>query len=319
MTTEHDRTLEGFYQWEPAIEVTAECLSTVFPTQINGTDVHICMPLFADDGSFLSEPQMLYKRPPSYHNVDPDNAWGEWKSWNNEPDGKQVPVTVNVRRVRVATNISDDADPHQAALQLDEHLLGWWLNVRAWIEVLTGQDLSMLGDRRQLGPNIFHFWVGTDDGFMSPLPFLIPVPIPPQARALTAYGFNLCLEKTAANEAPPTEWLFYRDAWSLHQAHEWRRAVLDASTAAEIAITAWLDNHAPAQVLTDLAAHPKTLRPLSTLFQNHGGALPDNFGDLVVDPRNHAAHRGRALSEAESRSAIETVKALLDATTPLPT
>ena len=310
------RTIEGFYQWDPAIEVTAQCLNTIFPTEINGADFHVCMPYSTVDGR-LVEPTMLYRRPTSYVEVDPANAWGEWKSWDTQDDGLRVPVTINVKRVRLVTHVSTDAEANHAALHLDGVLDRWWLNLRAWIEILTGQDLSTLGDRRRLGPNTVHLWTGTDEGLMNPLAFAINVPIPPQARALTDYGFNLCLQKVAANEVPPTEWLFLRDSRSLHQAHEWRRAVLDAATAAEIAATAWLDAHAPDEVRTQLAAHPKPLGPLSKLFQDNGGTLPDDFVGRLLTPRNHAAHRGHTLSLEESQSAIDTVTELLESTSPI--
>jgi hypothetical protein len=40
---------------------------------------------------------------------------------------------------------------------------------------------------------------------------------------------------------PPAEWLFIRDARSLLSAGDFRRAVIDACTAAELSVTALID------------------------------------------------------------------------------
>jgi hypothetical protein len=48
-----------------------------------------------------------------------------------------------------------------------------------------------------------------------------------------------------------------------------------------------------------------------------GGAVPDDFQKLVVDPRNDAAHRGVSLTSEQSAAAIDATAKLLVGTTPL--
>jgi hypothetical protein len=178
----------------------------------------------------------------------------------------------------------------------------------------------MLGDRKTTGPKVFHFWVGNLDGTMRPSPMTFSGSFFPPADSLTAGGFQLCLAKAVQDETPPLEWLFLRDARSLHNAGDWRRAVIDAATASEIAITEWLDRRLDATELavkSALLSRPRPLGPLTDLFSTLGGELPAGFKNQLVNPRNRAAHGGNFLSAAESEAAINSATTLLTATSPL--
>jgi hypothetical protein len=93
--------------------------------------------------------------------------------------------------------------------------------------------------------------------------------------------------------------------------------VIDTATAAEVAITSWIDSNADAKVKAALAKKPRTLGGLHKLYTELGGTLPDDFQKLVVDPRNDAARRGMSLTSEQSAAAIDATAALLKATTPL--
>jgi hypothetical protein len=44
--------------------------------------------------------------------------------------------------------------------------------------------------------------------------------------------------------------------------------------------------------------------------------MPDDFQQVVVKPRNDAAHRGMSLTSEQSAAAIDATAKLLEATTP---
>jgi hypothetical protein len=128
------------------------------------------------------------------------------------------------------------------------------------------------------------------------------------------------LSAVASGQTPPPERLHLSDARSLHNDGQWRRAVIDAATAAEVAITSWLDNRlstAEPDVKAALLNTPLTLGRLHRLYTQLGGTLPSDFDNLVVRPRNNAAHRGMPLTPEESAAAIETTATLLDGTSPI--
>jgi hypothetical protein len=140
------------------------------------------------------------------------------------------------------------------------------------------------------------------------------------AGTLTSLGLQACLDAVARGQAPPAERLHLSDARALHNDGQWRRAVIDAATAAEVAITSWLDKRlssAEPEVKTALLSTPLTLGRLHRLYTQLGGELPPAFERNVVTPRNHAAHRGMPLTQEESAAAVETTAALLDAASPI--
>ncbi|WP_155945213.1 hypothetical protein [Mycobacterium marinum] len=185
---------------------------------------------------------------------------------------------------------------------------------------MTGQDLANLGEGRPKRPQNFHLWAGSSGGTMRPLAMMFQGNIFGQEPALTALGLAGCFSAIARGQAPPPERLHLSDARSLHNDGQWRRAVIDAATAAEVAITSWLDQRlktAEPDVKLALLDTPLTLGRLHRLYTRLGGTLPNDFDNLVVKPRNNAAHRGMSLTPAESAAAIGTTAALLDATTPI--
>lgn len=308
--------IEGFYDWGPGVVVTADCLGQSYQTALAGRALIVTLPAF--DGTAIVEPALRYKRPDDYVDVDPPNPWGELRGWNNAEDGSVVPVLACIKRVRLWFPVmADEAAEPSLGPALDNLLSPWWDALSSWIEVATGQDLAKLGDRRPKQPQTFHLWSGNGDGTMRPLAMAFHATGFPPSHPLPSHGLQACLSAVAKGQAAPPERLHLSDARSLHNNGQWRRAVIDAATAAEVGITSWIDSNADAMVKEDLAKKPRTLGALWRFYEKLGGAVPDDFQRLVVNPRNDAAHRGMALTPEQSAAAIDAVAALLNATTPL--
>lgn len=263
-SSEEGHLVEGFYEWGPGIVLTAECLGQSYRAGLAERTLVITCPLFEQGKGLLAEPPSRYRRPSSYVNMTPENGWGELRAWANDESGAILPQTACVKRVRIVVRVNNQpaVDLQALAPQIDDELATWWVSLRSWIEVLTSQDLSELGNRRPTGPQTFHLWTGNQDGTMRPLPMLFRGSLFPQADALTSHGLTACLAAAARATLPPPEWLLLRDARSLHNAGDWRRAVIDAATSAEIAITGWLDgrlNGAEPAVKSALLSPTRTL------------------------------------------------------------
>lgn len=113
-----------------------------------------------------------------------------------------------------------------------------------------------------------------------------------------------------------------RDARSLLSSNEYRRAVLDAGTAAELALTAMLDAYPSANSSPDVAEAvmdgTKMLGRLRDLVKKLlPGVLPEKFQPRVVDPRNDAAHGAKAMTKDVAEAATATTTELLGAAHPL--
>jgi hypothetical protein len=306
--------IEGFYEWGPGVVVTADCLGATYRTGVAGRPLTVILPTF--DGEKIVEPPMHYKQREDYVNVDPPNPWGEVRNFNTAADGSLIPVTICIKRVRLLLSVSSAESADQwLGPRLDEALLmPWWDALSSWIEVVTGQDLATPGERRPKRPQTFHLWGGTPDGTVRPLPMVFHGKPFPQTPVLTAAGLLRCMSAVAQGMAAPPERLHLSDARMLHNNGEWRRAVIDAATAAEVGMTSWLDANADPQV----ANKRRTLGKLWPVYQDLGGAVPDDFQKLVVDPRNDAAHRGMSLTREQSEAAINATATLLDGTSPIP-
>jgi hypothetical protein len=291
-------------------------LGPLLPDCASGSAVDCDVASF--DGTTVAEPPLRYKRPDTYVNVDPPNPWGELRGWNKAEDGSPIPVQICIKRVRILLSVSpaELADPNLGP-QLDDALSPWWDALSSWVEVVTGQDLANLGDRRPKKPQTFHLWAGNADGTMRPLAMLFHATPFPQAPALTSDGLQGCLSAVASGQAAPQERLHLSDARSLHNDGQWRRAVIDAATAAEVGITSWIDSNAEPDVKASVVKNPLTLGRPHRRYSDLGGTVPDDFQEVVVNPRNDAAHRGMSLTREQSAAAIETTAALLDATTPI--
>jgi hypothetical protein len=308
--------IEGFYDWGPGVVVTADCLGQSYQTALAGRPFTVVLPSW--DGSVIAEPPLRYTRPDSYVDVDPPHPWGELRGWDKAEDGSSIPVLVCVKRVRLWFPVTpaEAANPNLGPA-LDDLLSPWWDALSSWIEVATGQDLANLGDRRPKRPQAFHLWGGKPDGTMRPLALMFHGTFYPPSHSLPSHGLQTILMAIANGQAAPPERLHLSDARSLHNNAQWRRAVIDAATAAEVGITCWIDTNADEKVKADLAKKPLTLGALWRLYKELGGAVPDNFQELVVKPRNDAAHRGMSLSSEQSAAAIDATDALLRSTTPM--
>lgn len=308
--------IEGYYDWGPGVVVTADCLGHSYQTALAGRALIVTVPAF--DGTAIAESPLRYKRPDNFVDVDPPNAWGELRGWNVAEDGPVIPVLVCIKRVRLWFPVTpaEAADPNLGPA-LDNLLSPWWDALSSWIEVATGQDLANLGHRRPKQPQTFHLWGGNADGTMRPLAMAFHATGFPPSHPLLSHGLQACLSAVAKGQAAPQERLHLSVAGSLHNNGQWRRAVIDAATAAEVGITSWIDSNADAKVKKDLAKKPPALGALWRLYEKLGGAVPDDFQKLVVDPRNDAAHRGMALTSEHPAAAIDATAALLNEATPL--
>jgi hypothetical protein len=132
------------------------------------------------------------------------------------------------------------------------------------------------------------------------------------------------MDLSASGKPPDAEWLFLRDARSLLNAGEFRRAVIDACTAAELAVTALIDRKfsaegtSKAERMKQFDAHHGLSKLKSLHKKRHAaGKLPKRLVEDVGAPRNKAAHRGATLSDAEAHTAIATAAEVVEMAYPL--
>jgi hypothetical protein len=134
----------------------------------------------------------------------------------------------------------------------------------------------------------------------------------------------------AGNQSPPAEWLFIRDARSLLRAGQSRRAVLDAGSAAELAMTTLIDKY-----LDDVHVSDSAVKSAFGRFNNlvakqevlkllRPGLLPERTRPDLIDLRNTASHgRGKAgrgwddITFQQAQAAVEIATAIVELAHPL--
>jgi hypothetical protein len=83
----------------------------------------------------------------------------------------------------------------------------------------------------------------------------------PNFAPMNAGQFRRCVTVADQLGPPRTEWLLLRDASSLCAGHDYRRAVLDAGLAAELAVTQLISGH--------LADRGHTPRAIEGILDRH--------------------------------------------------
>jgi hypothetical protein len=331
------RVLEGHFTCGNGLLIEAECLGRAYSTKLASHDLRISLPRLPNDwqgDGLLNPPDWTYRtfRDPEQEAKMSDGNfdWGVAVGFRNNPDGTQSPEFARVRRWRFETTIvttRNAMDFFAAREKAMEELGVWWSLVSSWISIFTKQDfveIGKAGSGIRVGPVVK--WLGDEAGLRvnGSRDTSIPVVNDEGVDQLDDATLTRCMTLAAKGTQPPLEWLFIRDAYSLVNAKQNRRAAIDACTAAELSLTALIDNKFTADGTA--AADRKEqfekhhgISKLKTLHKNvsAAGVLPKRLVDDVGALRNKAAHRGYDPSPEETTLAIETATLVVELASPL--
>jgi hypothetical protein len=98
-------------------------------------------------------------------------------------------------------------------------------------------------------------------------------------------------------------------------AKRYRRSVLDAATAAEIALTKLRDDAlagSEPRVGDYVREKAQQIGRLVEFLSKQGRKLPDRIQQEIVEPRNKAIHEGREPGEETATKALEKAEEVLD-------
>ncbi|OBK02670.1 hypothetical protein A9W96_16395 [Mycobacterium sp. 1245852.3] len=243
--------------------------------------------------------------------------------------------TAVVYRCRFYTTLTaSDGQEYEAAA---EGFLGelddWWTRFTSWVGIMTGQDFVGLGGDPGGITRAYPLFTWTTDqsGHRAGVQwryFAAPNQGVPQSK-LRLSDLQTCVA-AAGNQSPPAEWLLIRDARSLLRAGQSRRAVLDAGTAAELAMTTLIDKYLDDAHVSDSAVKSAFARFNNLVAKQEvlkllrPGLLPERTRADLIDLRNTASHgRGRAghgwheVTMEEAHTAVEIATAIVESAHPL--
>lgn len=318
--------LEGHFSCGSGFLVTPNCLGQTFASRTATYKFSITMPALANG----SEAHGL-RRPPWTYVLAGDDRDSYWSSdeWGSVAStSAETPIYAHIVRCVVHSEVAaNDAAQFQAAAeQFGDELAVWWKSMCDWLDVLTLQDFASLkrAQRSILNESV-QMWSGNSAGVRTAgVSYQVLTGGIHHVEVLDEHQLQAALDLAARGTQPDPEWLFMRDARSLLNADEYRRAVIDACTAAELAVTALIDRKfdddgtSQAERTREFGAH-HGLSKLTKLHKkrNASGRLPKQLVEKVGAPRNKAAHKGATLSKAEAETAIKTAAEVVGIAFPL--
>lgn len=305
------------------IGVVPEVLGSITPTTIGDVIVGVHLPQAREGEHHLFRPAVLDWQPPepeyATYNRDPDDRpdspWG-----HTITDGPN-PVFGVTRVVVVVVDQLDESSAKPGLAALIEGFASWFDRAKDWCEVLTLQDLDYLAPRRLLtieGDGWDAWWAQQDLEHSGRLMFDFDY-----GEAVSLERWSRICELAGSGTSPATEHLLLRDSRAAVRRKNYRRSVIDAATAMEIALHSLLlaEHRANPSSLADQLLELAERWTLGTMIANVGKFrdLPPGVNTNAVELRNKVVHRSAytpSMTEAESWLALAT--SVVDLANPMP-
>lgn len=311
--------LETYFELPHSVGVDFDALGRDFPTRV-GVEITIRLPRRKPDSPFLRAPHFRVPIQDLDSEVPPrDLSWGFVAF--HDPVDKTIGAAW-VKTLGVETFCQGGREV-VSANALISAMKARWPSVCDWIEVLSRQ-VHTVPNTLVLGAH-HPVWVETDGKVVlhllqSPAKLDIRRDEGPDAPIALSAGQLEAALLQATRGPPPTEWLLIRDGRIAHRHGSTRRAVIDAGTAVELAITELLRvrlHDVNQEVFEQLLAGHRMLGARTTLLQKLGGTLPADTRAKLVEPRNRATHLGTNPAPEESREALLIASQIVESAYPL--
>jgi hypothetical protein len=219
----------------------------------------------------------------------------------------------------------DPVESLEASQMLEMVMAGlssWFLLVKDWCEVLTRQDLDSIAPRRRVNVEGSEWacWHG-DRSIDVPLRISLDFDY---GEPLTAQRWGRVLELAGTATQASVEHLLLRDARAADARGQYRRVVVDAATALEIALHRILlaeHRSSPTPLGSELLTMAERWT-LGTLIRVVGsiGALPLGVTPDLATLRNEVVHRkAKEPSKSDANQILSAANKAVEYATPVPT
>jgi hypothetical protein len=327
---EHNRKwpLEGFFSCGTGLVVSPECLGRSFRAKTATYDLTVTLPNLVSErpGAPLRRPALRFNvegRDPNGHEAD--DEWGTVGTLRTHVGDEATITTAVVAQCIIASEVDavDDDTFMDAVRLVGEEVDDWWTWICDWISVITEQDLTGLGTREDgLFSREFHAWSGGADGIRRASIGYGQHVVGARVGVLDPSQLQKVMDLVANDLCPETEWLFIRDARSLLRAGDYRRAVIDAGSAAELALTELLRRrltNVDPVIRDTLLERNRGLDRRAVLTRDlNAGTVPNTFAENLNRPRTRATHGQEPLAHSEAKAAVEEATAIVAQAYPLP-
>ncbi|MGF0320943.1 hypothetical protein [Nocardia fluminea] len=315
------RVVEGrLFDCPEDLVLAADCLGQTYQTVIGQQALEVSVPTVADS----TNPGEIEKlvAPPRYYDFVPlTGDWGFVDEGHIEHGPKSALVKMFHYRYTFAG--SDEALV-ATCKKIDDALYGWWTRVAMWLDTYT--ELDLLGKRNSrpivMGKRHSVYTQHSDGSVWRPswnTSRVMQVGKSLEVPDSTTLG--LCLSLAGRNVSPPAEWQYLREAQSWLSAGQTRRAVIDACTAAEIALedqVRQLLHDSPKVVIEQLLTRCSGIAEKARLVADLGGenASSRRIADQLAGVRNSAAHAGDEPEPGKAHQAVALAVEIVDRVRP---
>lgn len=310
--------LFGVVTFGDALHCSTDVLSTELPVSVGGVHGHLRMPSLPGWSGTPEDPLGMPLVGPrgalTWKQGDRLITWGRPMSF---PSGY-----ANVEKALLVFDISDPELP-ELSTKVHQAFDGWKERFEAYFELLTKQRLSGRTWSKQPGMDLDLFcWADKKPRRPhEPLAFTMTVSMPNNARALTLPTLEQLIALTSGGKELSFSRKFQLEAYRALRADDYRKAVIEAGVAAEIALTdairrkfATTGVHYGPQLVDKFRMLGRRLE----LAKMIDVALPTtNLKEALIDRRNDVIHKGTVPSHAQATQAVEALDALLDSLDPI--
>jgi len=291
-------TLESVAELKSPLPFGPNFLGLSRPAVIGGVGVNVILPNFTYvDGKSTPLPHPHLKiNWFDYYSKSPFKDLSPWGSiTSHNPKKGDILIFIAKRLTIFSKEKVSEAEAQRLLHAMDD----WLKLLNVWVEVIAKVDLNYRGQITQHNTFDTHVWLDTRNKGGKDIHCrhgASIIAVFPSAVSITPLQWRKILAKTSNGERPPESYMFLRDARRMLNIKRYRRAVLDAATATEMALTKLRDDTL-ATVTPELAAYVQTKsQQISGLVEFHKRnrqPLPDRIQQDIAEPRNKAIHEGK--------------------------
>jgi hypothetical protein len=293
--------IEGAYELPISLFFGVPALGAKAAVQIAGHNAFVSLPVLSSEQEALASPKFFERRMDlCLAKTDWGRRWAPGAYVNRVLISGRIPPGQGTSRQRGVAH----GDSIRNALR------DWIRTALDWLEIMTGHDTWDAEPypyvRREFDDTLL---MGFDDGGVSysARSKSPTVRVIVRQDGITAKQWRGALTRASKSEQVPLGHSLLLDAQRNLVREHTRRALIDAGTAVEVALSKRLATF----------GQKKTLGMLVSEARMKGLRLPAATSTKLVDVRNDVAHRGYRPSPAEARSAVKIASRVVRAFAPL--
>ncbi|GAA3741889.1 hypothetical protein GCM10022225_26770 [Plantactinospora mayteni] len=313
-----DDRLVCLYALPQSLLISEEILDDTYQVRIAGRSAVLHLPIQAPDSEDLAAPAVLSTEERVADFQPRQGTWGAvlpGEPFTNDGAHLQTVVIIIECPTSETQSIAED---------LPDTLAEWFKRLREWIRVLVNQPLRPISPIHNRGHGLTIFReAGTE--VPERMSFRQSIRLVRREReTLSRDLWTVALKAVSASELPAPAHTFVADAREALDGGDHRRAVLDAATAAELALAHLFDVALGALdtgIRGAILRERRTLGSFIATIANAGmlppGVTQDGLSNGLTRVRNMAIHKGRPPGRDQAQTAVDIGAAVVRGVFPL--